>query len=284
MDNLVLKSLSQIFSPTFFKRIVLFNDTSFLDCKIEKLVKTKENKTYGDILKEIYSQLELNYKSEYVYKNTLLIKNLLKKYSLKNTILLNEFRIENSIADFILLNGEVKLFEIKTDLDNFSKLEKQILDYKKFANKIYVVVSTKNIQKTFDLFVNSKIGIIEFTNKNSIKVVKEAESDKSDLNHESIFKTLRKKEYESLIKDYYGQIPNVPNTLIYKECLALAKKIDIETFHHLAFNKLKTRNIKFPEILTSSSVPNELKHICYSLDLNEKGYKNLSNLLNTNFC
>jgi len=284
MDNLTLKSLSQIFSPSFFKRIVVFNDTSTLDYKIRKLVSDKENKTYGEIISHIYSLLEKNYKSEYIYKNTLLIKNLLNKYSLKNTILLNEFRIENSIADFILLNGEVKLFEIKTDLDNFDKLEKQINDYRKFATKVYIVVSSKNLIKTVNLFENSKIGIIEFTNRNSVKVFKEAEEDKSYLCHETIFKTLRKKEYTEIIKKHFGTLPNVPNTLIYRECLALSKTLEIELFHELAFNKLKERNIKYPEKLTSKEVPFELKHICYSLNLNEKGYNNLSRLLNANFC
>jgi hypothetical protein len=284
MNNLALRSLSQIFSPSFFKRIVIYNDTSSLDYKVRKLVKDIENKTYGDIIKNIYLQLEKNYKSEYVYKNTLLIKNLLNKYSLKNTVLLNEFRIDNSIADFVLLNGEVKLFEIKTDLDNFDKLEKQVSDYKKFANKIYIVVSSKNLNKTLSIFNNTNIGIIEFTNRNSIKVFKEAGDDKSYLCLETIFKTLRKKEYEEVIKDFFGYVPNVPNTLIYKECLKLAREIEIETFHNLAFNKLKERNIKEPKILTSDIVPFELKHICYSLDLNEKGYDNLTKILNTNFC
>ncbi len=284
MNNLALRSLSQIFSPSFFKRIVIYNDTSSLDYKVRKLVKDIENKTYGDIIKNIYLQLEKNYKSEYVYKNTLLIKNLLNKYSLKNTVLLNEFRIDNSIADFVLLNGEVKLFEIKTDLDNFDKLEKQISDYKKFANKIYIVVSSKNLNKTLSIFNNTNIGIIEFTNRNSIKVFKEAEDDKNYLCLETIFKTLRKKEYEEIIKEFFGYVPNVPNTLIYKECLKLAREIEIEIFHNLAFNKLKGRNIKEPKILTSDIVPFELKHICYSLDLNEKGYDSLTKILNTNFC
>lgn len=284
MNALELKSLSQIFTPTFFKRIVLMNDTSSLDYKIKKLTSNSVDKTYGEIISDIYKQLECNYKSEYIFKNTLLIKNVLKKYSLKNTVILNEFRIENSIADFVLLNGEIKLFEIKTDLDNFNKLEKQVLDYRKFANKIYVVISSKNLVKAFNLFKDSKIGIIEFTNRNCIKVYKEAKNDKSLLCHEAIFKTLRRKEYESIVKEYYSFLPEVPNTMIYKECLTLIKKIDINIFHALAINKLKERNIKCPNILLSENVPFELKYICYSMDLNKNGYSNLYKILNANFC
>ncbi|WP_350293202.1 sce7726 family protein [uncultured Croceitalea sp.] len=124
-----IRSLSQIISPANFKKIVRKGDCYSTFYKIKKYTTVTDSTTNLDAINFIYKSLLKNYKNEYVYKNILTNKLLLKKYSLRKTIALNEFNIGKSIADFVLLNGEARVYEIKTELDNLEKLDKQVLDY-----------------------------------------------------------------------------------------------------------------------------------------------------------
>lgn len=277
-----IRSLSQIISPSNFKKIVRKGDCYSTFYKIKKYTTVTDSTTNLDAINSIYKSLLKNYKNEYVYKNILTNKLLLKKYSLKNTIALNEFNIGKSIADFVLLNGEARVYEIKTELDNLEKLDKQVLDYRKFADKVYIVTSSKHINKLVELYKNSTIGIIELTSRNALKTVKEAENNWSTFNHETLFKTLRKKEYLELIEKHFKFIPEVSNTLIFRECLNLAKKIEISKFQKLVISKLKSRNISNPKKIKEVSIPESLKHICYALDFSKNEYEQLNSFLNKN--
>ncbi len=235
-----------------------------------------------NLIKFVYQELHNNYKSEYLYKNTLINKLLLGKYSLNTTTIINEFKIGNSIADFVLFNGEAKVFEIKTELDSLDKLSKQISDYCQFANKVYVVSNSKFIDKLISEYVDSNIGIIEYTRQNTLRKIVSARDNESFFDHLTIFKTLRKPEYLDIVNNYFGYLPNVPNTRIFKECFALVKSIDIEEFQTLAVQKLKGRKLRCPDLLKDEKTPYELKHICYSLDMNDNEYSELYQFLNQN--
>ncbi len=275
-----LRSLSQIFTPSNFKKIVRKKDYSFINNRINKHISFQTPINKQSLIEFIYHELHNNYKSEYLYKNALINKLLLGKYSLNTTTVINEFKIGNSIADFVLLNGEARVFEIKTELDSLNKLSKQVADYCQFANKVYVVSNSKFIDKLISEYADSNIGIIEYTQQNTLKEVVEAKDNVSFFSHLAIFKTLRKQEYLEIVNHYFGYLPNVPNTQIFKECVALIKHIEIKEFQILAFQKLKERKLKCPDLLKSEKTPYELKHICYSLDMNQNEYSELFEFLN----
>ncbi|HRQ29625.1 MAG TPA: hypothetical protein PLU49_06085, partial [Saprospiraceae bacterium] len=96
----------------------------------------------------------------------------------------------------------------------------------------------------------------------------------------TIFKTLRKPEYLDIINQYFGYLPDVPNTQIFKECVSLAKQIEVKEFQKVVFQKLKERKLKCPDLLKSEKTPYELKHICYSIDMNKNEYSELFDFLN----
>ncbi len=277
-----LRVLSQVFTPASFRKIVKDGEFSSLKRNIKKHLGVCDSTSVLAFLEFLYEKLEENYRNEYIYKNALLNQKLLAEHCLESTTVLNEFRVGNSISDFVLLNGEIKIFEIKTDLDGFEKLDKQIEDYQKFANKVYVVVSKKHELKIFEKYQHSPIGIIIFSDDNVLKTVKNANNFVEKFDHETIFKTLRKQEYLEIIKDYFGTIPLVPNTQIFKKSLDLVSKIKICEFQEQTRIKLKRRNLKCPDLLTSEKTPKELKHICYTLNLSENEYERLFNFLTFN--
>jgi hypothetical protein len=271
--------LSQILTPANFSKIIRSGDTTPIDNKIKRYLSEYNGGNYQSLISHIYSIIEKEYRSEYVYKNKLLSKLFIRQYVPGKIIALNEFNIANSVADFLLLNGSAHLYEIKTEYDSFDKLDKQIADYKKFADTINIVASPKNSNKLLDKYSGTSIGVIEL-NKRSLKTVKEGIVDTSHLDHEAIFKTLHKKEYLSIVKYFYDYVPKAPNTLIFKESLSLIKKIDINIFQKTAIEILKQRKLNCPDILKSDAVPEELKYICFALNLSQKEYQALFSFLN----
>lgn len=280
-----LRSLSTIYTTGAIKNIINHDGLLIFKSKINKhrknvLSKYKSSKV-SDLLKNVYQEMTNNYRNEYIYKNKILYEYLLKRYSLRTTILLNEFKIGKSIADTILINGEVKLFEIKTDLDNLLRLESQLIEYSKAVEKIYIVTNTRFIKKLKEIYSHESYGLIEFTDNNRLKIHKDAAVVRDNFEHTILFKMLRKQEYIKLIKDNFGYVPDVPNTLIYRECLKKSFEIDIISFQKMVFNLIKKRNIRSPELLKNNKTPDQLKYICYTLDLDNNEYDRLYNILDT---
>ncbi|MGO3184496.1 MAG: sce7726 family protein [Aequorivita sp.] len=267
-----------------FRNIVRKGDFVLFEKQTSKYLNTTGNDTNLDIIKTIYKALNKEYRCEYIYKNNLLL-HIIKTYGLKKSLTFNELRIGASLADLVMLNGKVKIYEIKTELDNLEKLEKQIIDYKKFADEVYIVTDDKYAKKLLIKYNDTDIGIIILNSKNKLEVVKKAEISDLSFDFETIFKILRKQEYLDLVSDNFGYIPNVPNTKVFSTCYNLLSKIDIKDFQKQVLGKLKERKLKSPNLLKSKKTPVELKHICNSLDFNDSEYQKLYNFLETkNLC
>lgn len=275
-----LRVLSQIFSPPMFQKIVREDDFTLFKSQTKKHFTTISHNTNLDIIKFLYKSLQKQYRCEYIYKNSLML-DVIKKHSLKTTLILNEFKIGASKADLVLLNGSIRIYEIKTELDGLGKLSKQLNDYQKFADKVYVVTDEKYAEKIKIEYANTNIGIIVFNTKNKLETIKEANGDSSLFEFDTIFKILRKQEYLNLVFNNYGFIPDVPNTKIFRACYELLAEIDIVDFQKQVLSKLKERKLSNPDLLKSTNTPKELKHICNALDFNEQEYQKLYDFLAT---
>lgn len=276
-----LRQWSRLFSPPIFKKIINESDNTYFIDKIEtKLKNTSKETTNLALIKTFYKTLEKNYRCEYIYKNTL-FNAIIKEYGLKSTLTLNEFKIGKSIADLVLLNGSAKIYEIKTELDSLDKLEKQISDYLKFADKVYIVTDDAHATQLLNAYSNSSVGIVLLNKKNKLETIKEVVADTEHLNFDTLFKVLRKQEYLELTLSTFGYTPDVPNTKIFRCCYELLSSVDILEFQKQVVTKLKERTIQNPKALLSRKTPRELKYICNSLDLNEKEYAILHDFLNT---
>lgn len=273
-----LRVLSQIFSPPMFQKIVRHEDDTLFKKQLVRCAGIIPNDTNLEVIKFLYKTLQKKYRCEYIYKNSLFL-DIIKEYGLKDTLTFNEFKVATSKADLVLLNGSIRIFEIKTELDDFTKLSKQINDYKKIADKVFVVTDEISAEKLNILYSDTNIGIIMLNNKNKLETLKEANSDKSLFDFDAIFKVLRKQEYLDLVEANFGSIPNVPNTQIFRVCYELLASIDIVEFQRQVLHKLKERKILTPKLLKSSKTPKELKFICNSLNFNEQEYDDLFNFL-----
>ncbi|MPN44731.1 hypothetical protein SDC9_192296 [bioreactor metagenome] len=108
--------------------------------------------------------------------------------------------------------------------------------------------------------------------------MREAKEITAFLNYRTIFKILRKGEFESIIKETGCQLPNVSQFRYYKECQKIIEGMDILKLQSEMLKKLKTREVivieEFKEI-----VPYELKFLVYFSNFNKNDYLVLNTAL-----
>jgi hypothetical protein len=281
-----IRSLSYLYIPNTIRNLLNHSLSIPIEKRIRKhrqaILSNSRSVRFSDFLSRLYLEMVHNYRNEYIYKNTIINKLLLTKHRIYNSTLLRELRVGGSVADLVFINGGVSVYEIKTDLDNLSRLDGQLEDYYKIAEKVFIVTDSKYIDILYSRYKNKPCGIIELTDKENLKVHKEANEDSSHYDYETIFKLLRKAEYLEIIRNYFGNIPDVPNIKIFKTCLSMLKNIDIMEFHKIAFKVMQKRKVKHPEYLMNNKTPFELKYACYSLDLTIQQYLKLYKMLNKN--
>lgn len=276
-----LRSYANILSNSTFNEIVRQKNYSTLKANINKYDKdiiSGQPITYQDYISHIFDSLKLNYRNEYFYKNLIINKILLEKYNLNTTTVLNEFRVNKSIADLVLINGTSRVFEIKTELDNETRLLSQINDYKRVFKEIYVVTHHSLLSR-YQEILDKETGLIVLTEDFTLKTIKKSEAH-HDLDNLTIFKSLRKSEYSNIIVSHFGCLPKVTDFKFYNACKTLILQIPTNELHDLMVKELKRRTIKEKEIFASPTVPNELKHICFCLDFDKHEYKFLHSVLN----
>ncbi|PKM80714.1 MAG: hypothetical protein CVU89_12310 [Firmicutes bacterium HGW-Firmicutes-14] len=273
--------LNRVFTRNTFTDLLTeqFNGTY---CQVIKRyiddIKTKNNRT---LISEIYGIMTHSYRNEYVYKNTLLNKLLISKHSLKRTTALTEIPISKSKADFILINGIAVVYEIKTELDSFDRLESQLNDYYKAFDHVCVVTCEENFKKIEELLKDSPVGIYILTKRKRLSPRKEPIRDNSNLDSNVMFKILRKREFENIIKTHYGELPAVSQVNHYNHCYQLFKNIDIEIVYQDMLEELKKRATI--EIEEFKHVPYELKFLAYFSKYKKSDYERLNIFLNKKF-
>jgi len=250
---------------------------------VKRYIYDPTNKTNVEIVSEIYNVLKKSYRNEYYYKNTLLNKLLIGIHSINTTTALTEVSIAKSKADFVMINGKAVVYEIKTELDNFDRLENQINDYYKSFNHVAVVTcneSLESLERKIEL-IAKPVGIYILQRNGKIKTVKSPEAYNECINAEVMFRILRKYEYEEILKKRFGRLPEVTQFRYYKECKNLFLKLSVEDAYDEFIRQLKKRNYILKEEF--KKIPYELKFLAYFMELKEQDYVQLAMFLNKRF-
>lgn len=277
-NNLVLK---RFFSKNMIRDLLHGKEERLFNYVVRRYIKNPDGKSYGMLISEIYSFMNKHYRTEYYYKNTILNKLLLKRHNYKTTIALTELPIGNSKADFVMINGKGVVYEIKTELDNLDRLDSQIQDYYKAFTHIFIVTYQENLEK-LEKNLNDKIGLIVLTKRNALKVIRESQECFQYLDYDTIFRILRKKEFEGIIEKNGMELPKVSQFDYYTECLKLLKNINILNLQHLMLKQLKTR-MRVEVVEASIKMPDELKFLIYFDTSLKENYKQMDAILNKQF-
>lgn len=270
------RAINRVFTRKVICDLLQGKRNDVFDYVVRRYVEAPESKSHGELISEIYAHLGKQQRNEYYYMNTLLNKLLDGIHNVNTTTALSQVHIGHSIADFVMLNGEGRVYEIKSALDNFDRLHDQLHDYFRAFSKVSVLTSIRertnveNILSTFGDMGNA-VGIYVLSDNNAIfnrERSREPEEYNSLLNHASIFKLLRKREYENILLQYYGQLPQSDPVFHFRTCLECFERISLLDAQKFAHQELKKRNrITVEEFV---SIQPELKSVVYFSNLIHK--------------
>lgn len=279
-SNLVL---NRLFTQNVFQELINNTENTIYGTIVRRYSFGFNEKNNGELISEIYNFMAKSYRNEYFFQNTLLNKLLLGRHSVNTTTALTQIPIGKSKADFILINGNAVVYEIKSELDSFARLDTQLQDYYKAFSNVCVVTSEANFDKLLGILKGTPVGICVLTKRDTIsKTLKKATiEDNSKLEYESIFKVLHKPEYERIIRHYYGNLPQTSQVFYYDECFSMFSRIPILEAYTMSLEQLKKRN----HILQSKikKVPYELKSLMYFSKPSTKDFDNLDTFLQNKF-
>ncbi|MGB8191383.1 MAG: sce7726 family protein [Chitinophagaceae bacterium] len=108
-----------------------------------------------------------------------------------------EIKVCRSRADFLAINGDSKSFEIKSELDNLTKLAKQVSDYEKVFDYNYIVVDQVHYKRALTI-IPDHYGIYILENMHLIELRKGERNVLHDISRQLDLFT--KKEFESFFR------------------------------------------------------------------------------------
>lgn len=269
----VLSNNSRIINRFFTKKVladlIQTGSNEVYSTAVKRYIVDPDEKTNGKIISEIYAYLKDDYRNEYYYMNTLLNKLIVGIHSVNTTTALSQVRIADHIADFVMINGVGKVYEIKSELDNFDRLNDQLLDYFKAFSYVSVLASEHELTHVEDVLdqlgeLGESVGIYALSERDTIfskSKGREPKEYNDCLNYRCLFTLLRKREYENVLLTFFKEIPKVPPVFYFDACLEQFCKIPILTAQELVYKELKKRNKITQTVL--SDIPNELRSVVY---------------------
>ncbi len=277
--------LSRMFSQNSLKGLIAQDDdatSTFYSIVRRYKIDVNEGMTNEEVISEIYSYLDHQYRNEYFYKNTLLNKLIVNVHRLRTTVALTEVPIAKSKADFIMINGKAVVYEIKTELDTFDRLKSQIADYYKAFDHVCVVTSLEQSEILMKEVENSPLGIYVLSKRNTIQRIKEPQEYREKLDLRYIFKILNKPEYEQLLLRLGDTLPDVTPINYYRACQKLFYKHGIDEVYPLFLKTLKSRNRI--DVVDFKAVPYALRFLAYFAKYRNAEYQELDAFLAEQFC
>ena len=239
-NNLVL---NRFFTQYVFNDLVMNYKNNTYCTVVRRYLKNENDCSNGEIIGKIYKYMSRNYRNEYFYQNTMLNKLLLGRHSLNTTTALTQIPIGKSKADFVMINGKAVVYEIKTELDSFERLDNQLNDYFKAFDHVCVVTCESNYEKLNKILEGRSVGICILSDRNTLRFVKEPIENNVNLSYEALFKVLHKKEFEEILLDFYGELPKATPVFFYDECLDWFSKISMDILYPLFLKQLKMQEI-----------------------------------------
>ncbi len=125
-------------------------------------------------------------------------KILLGTHSLQTASMLNEFRVCDCKADLVILNGTATVYEVKSERDSLSRLERQVAAYTKVFGQVYVIAAESHINEV-RRSVPEEIGILQLTSRHRISRLRWAVDRRENTSPLAIFDSLRTDEVRAIL-------------------------------------------------------------------------------------
>ena len=182
-------------------------------------------------------------RDEYIYKAALTRTILLGTHSLRTASMLNEFRVGECKADLAILNGTATVYEVKSERDSLSRLERQVIAYAKVFARVYVIAGENHVDAVLDS-VPKDVGVMRLNSRHGISILREAADRPERTSPAAIFDSIRTLEASKILQLRGMLVPPVPNTELRSVLRSLFIKLSPCAAHEGMVKVLKqTRNL-----------------------------------------
>lgn len=228
----------------------------------------------ADVLDEAYISLVANRPSEYIFKNTLISKIVFGRHRPSTAAATIELPVGASIADVLIVNGTSTIYEIKSDLDSFSRLSSQLTDYSRLAENVYLVTSTRRAKQA-SVEAPSHIGLLTIDKRGRIGTIREAEGGIERLEPRYFHDVLRTSERKLLLsRAGFDPIGMTASDLKHSFC-----HLTPDVLHNLAVTILRERFSSPAALVTCPKFPVSLRALAYGTPLSPPAQKRLATRL-----
>jgi len=220
------------------------------------------------------------YRDEYVYKAALTHKILLGRHSLKTASTLNEFRVGDCKADLAILNGTATVYEVKSERDSLTRLDRQLIAYSTVFAQVYVIAAENHVDAVVSS-VPQHVGILRLNNRLQIATLREA-VDRSDcVSPTAIFDSIRTDEARMILLSQGVSVPVVPNTELNSALRQIFATLAPAQAHNGMVQVLrKTRNLlRLADLV--DRLPYSLQPAALSVPLRKQDHERLVSAVNT---
>lgn len=213
-----LSAISRLFSSGVIQEMARKGKSSLFARLVEETRLLENGSSFDHVYQLFDGAFKLlrkkAHRHEYVYKAALTHKILLGTHNLQTASMLTEFRVGECKADLAILNGTATVYEIKSERDSLSRLERQLHAYKQVFAKIYVIAGENHVGAIFNA-VSPDVGIMKLSNRYQISTLREALDQPEHTEPAAIFDAIRLSEAKQILALNDVAIPRVPNTQLH---------------------------------------------------------------------
>lgn len=242
-----LTAISRLFSSSVFRELATRGKSALFArlVKESRLLESKfDGESVGDLFDAAFAVLRLGQRrDEYVYKAALTHKVLLGKHTLRTACMLNEFRVGECKADLAILNGTATVYEIKSERDSLSRLDRQISAYKKIFPSVVVIAGENHVDAVLEC-TSSDVGVLQLSKRHQITQLRAAVDRPDRVCPLTVLESVRTNEALEILMHIGVDMPTVPNTMIHAELKKRFAGVRPEDVHVAMVRTLKrTRNL-----------------------------------------
>lgn len=199
----------------------------------------------SSVYADIFASLTARSATEYAYKNAIVQRVLYSKHSKPHSRVFFEFRTGASKLDALVLNQSLHAIEVKSELDDLTRLATQVAAYKSRFEHVWVFSSERNLLAV-ERSVANDVGLICLRENKRFSVERPATPDLSRINAQAMIEMLRRQEYISVLSRFGFSPEGLPNTKLFKEVMSFAEAVDPALLHEELRIALSARASSLP--------------------------------------
>jgi hypothetical protein len=194
--------------------------------------------------------------------------------------MLTEFRAGACKADIVILNGTTTVYEIKSERDSLSRLERQIENYRKVFASVFVIAGENHVNAIMNATLPD-VGVMSLDHRHYISTRRDAKNQPERICPIAVFEALRTDEAKALLSNLGIPVPNIPNTLLRTELRNRFADLRPEEAHTGMLRILKQTRGHQPLASLLERLPASLQAAVLSVPLRRADHNRLVCAVNT---